>query len=97
MFIAVDEHLTDIKSELKSRGYNIGHKDHSHIGVYIYKNHDTIGDIQRIRQHHDSMKYHHGVDESSDIGMLLINAKDKNIDEIQQMIDQRTYSSLDLY
>ncbi|NLM03995.1 MAG: YkuS family protein [Clostridiales bacterium] len=81
--IAVQENLYEIKEFLKAKGYDVvGFDDRGYINAIIYT--DDYDGFRNINNDYTDGNF----------GAILINAKNKTIDEIEYIIETRRYSSL---
>ncbi|WDV45894.1 YkuS family protein [Clostridiaceae bacterium M8S5] len=82
--VFVQNNLYELKEELKKRGYNIVDKEDTNYDVFVY---EADGyDINYYNQISSS--------ENNINSILLINAKGKDIKEIDYMITHKSYSPL---
>jgi len=79
--IAVDERFGNLIKELEVRGYVV---------VNLYKQGVPVD----VCVYYDSMKDFKNVNPYLDTGVLMINGKDKSIDDIELIIERGIYSSL---
>lgn len=81
--VAVQEELNEMKAELKNRGYEVvDFNDSGHIDAIVYA--DINNDISSVNNSIDGNMY----------GAILINARNKTIDEIENIIETRRYERL---
>jgi len=95
MVVAIARGLEGIKEKLEQRGYQVVYEDEYPypVDAYIYINHpnwmelsDEIRPELTSSVEKRSNHKHHGV--------LIINAQNKSIDEIEQILNNRVYSPL---
>lgn len=95
MVIAIQRGLEGLKEKLEQRGYRVYYEDeYTHpVDAYIYNNHsnimDTDYDFGSALTSSIEKRYNH-----NHRGVLLISAKNKNIEQIEQIINNRVYSPL---
>lgn len=81
--IAVQEGLEEIKQGLENKGYEVvNQEDSGHIDAIVYEN--TYEGMQNLNSSMDSNMY----------GAILINSKNKTIEEIEYIIETRRYETL---
>lgn len=93
--IAIQKGLEHIKNQLNMLGYKTVYYDEADLPIdaviYLEENNDnTLLNINHyLSQQYTMLKpnYNHS-------GVILINAKNKNIDEIVQIIERRAYGPL---
>ncbi|NLM13227.1 MAG: hypothetical protein GX209_05735 [Epulopiscium sp.] len=95
MIVAIARGLEGFKEKLEQRGYQVVYEDeYSYpVDAYIYINHpnwmefsdeirpELTSSIEKRSQHKHQ-------------GVLIINAQNKSIDEIEQILNNRVYSPL---
>ncbi|TCT12259.1 uncharacterized protein UPF0180 [Natranaerovirga pectinivora] len=79
MKIGIQENLEEVYKALKNKGYNVTNNKES-VDMYIYDGKDFGGVFNSV--HND------------DQGVLMINCNNKNISDIEFMINQKKYSNL---
>lgn len=107
--IAIQKGLESLKSELELRGYKIVEQYNvtEAVSAYIYKTEDNINSVDAGNAMVSAVgdTYHQGIFSSlntnfinntvdSNQSILLINANNKEIDDIIYMIENRFYSPL---
>jgi len=81
--IALQQGLDDIRQGLEGKGYEVvNYEDGGHIDAVVYK--DIYSGLGSVNNSVDGNIY----------GAILINANNKTIDEIQQIIETRRYERL---
>lgn len=81
--VAVQNNLVELKEELRSRGYEVvDFYDKGHVDAIVY-----IDDYNGIK----SVNNESGL---NTIGAVLINAKNKTLDQIIYVIENRRYEGL---
>lgn len=81
--VAVQENLTKIKEELKQRGYEVvGFNDSGFIDAVIY-----VDDTSGFKNINDSK-------EINNSGTVIINAKNRSIEDLEYIIQTRRYEKL---
>lgn len=91
MVVAVEKELTDLKDELVKRGFDVVDlEDYNYpIDAIVYEgNSYQISHISRNNMPIASMSTR------SNYGVFIINALGKTADEIQDMLEHRSYSPL---
>lgn len=95
MIIGHEPGLAHIGEELRTRGYHINRNEHTnkrhHLDVYLYQRHDVGGMLEMEFSH--NIQNHYGKNH----GVLMVNTQGRNIDEVETIIRNKLYSSLDLY
>ena len=95
MIVGIQRGLEGYKKRLEERGYRIYYEDEYNypVDAYIYMTHPNIMDTD----------YDHGPTLTASIekrsnhkhsGILLINALNKDIDQIEEILNNRVYSPL---
>ena len=97
MIIGIQKDLKSLKDALIRRGYSV--KDielnqNKYVDIYIYANNQVTGVIEQLNNSINVEDYKNSSFKSR--GTLMINAINKNIDQIENIIKNRTYSNLDL-
>ena len=95
MIVAIERGLEGFKEKLEQRGYQVVyHEDYSYpVDAYIYMNHsnwmevneDLWPELTSSVEKRSKHKLH---------GVLMINAQNKSIDQIEQILNNRVYSPL---
>lgn len=81
--IAVQENLTDIKEALKKRGYEVvGYNERGYIDAIVY-----LDDYEGIHNLNNENTGNHN-------GAIMINVKNKSIEDIVYIIEHRRYEGL---
>ncbi|AKL97361.1 hypothetical protein CACET_c39350 [Clostridium aceticum] len=81
--IAIQDDLQQLKTHLEEKGYEVvSFQDQGHIDAIVYTN-----DYGGFRNLNDT-------GETNTYGAILINAKNKSVEEIQYIIETRRYGSL---
>ncbi|SET71932.1 Uncharacterised protein family (UPF0180) [Natronincola peptidivorans] len=81
--IAIQDNLTEIKTALQEKGYElVSFQDQGRIDAIVY-----LDDYSGIKNLNDT-------GETNNYGSILINANNKSIEEIQYIIENRRYGSL---
>ncbi|WP_058486384.1 YkuS family protein [Defluviitalea phaphyphila] len=95
MIIGIQRGLEGIKEKLEERGYKVVYEDEYNypVDAYIYIDHpnwmeenNSIGVVLTSSVQKRAKHKHNGI--------LFINGKNKSIDEIEQIINNRVYSPL---
>jgi len=94
--------LDVLKKELENMGYNIVSSDHidSPVDAYIYYSENNPESLLMVNQHLNNVfssiqsNIQLDSDMQSNYGTLLINAKNKTVEQIHQILMTRTYSPL---
>ncbi|QXM07007.1 YkuS family protein [Crassaminicella indica] len=83
--VAIQDHLKDIGKELEARGYEV-----------VHENYDGYVDAILYDSDYGRLSYLGNFDSVIDMdkGAIVINIKNKRIDEIIYAIEKRTYESL---
>lgn len=89
--IALERGLEELKQALEERGYQTVYADamDTPVSVYIYQEQHTLDQQSFHSSFNNSM-----VSGSNLPGILLIQAKDKTIEQVIAMIENRLYSPL---
>ncbi|WP_026476771.1 YkuS family protein [Alkaliphilus transvaalensis] len=81
--VAVQNDLIEIRKALEARGYIVvDFTDESHVDAIVYT--ENLSGIESLNSN--------GL--NNEIGAVLINAKNKQIEEIEYIIETRRYGSL---
>jgi hypothetical protein len=83
--IAIPENFSDLEKKLKARGYEVVHVEYEgYVDAILYDSDQS------------SLSYLNNFDNVIDMdkGAMIINIKNKGIDEIIDMIEKRTYESI---
>ena len=92
MNIAIQKGLEDLKLELERRGYNtfyIGESNTADAVIYIERDKFPYYEVNSVPSSTISSD-----NASVGFGTLLINANNKNIEDITSILQNRTYSPL---
>ncbi len=92
LVVAVDERLEELKDGLKKKGYHVvSFLDHTPIDAIVY-----YQDGKYTENKQAQMSYSFGLlgMEQNFDKVFLINGYDKTVEEIDQMLQKRTYSPL---
>ncbi len=96
MIIGIQDGLYELKGQLEQRGYPVKEMNNysNHVDVYIYASGKVDGvllepEINLLASFNNC--------NSSHCGTLMVNSKGKSINEIESIINNRCYTSLDLY
>ena len=91
--IAIDGNLEDIRKGLENKGYQIVNLEGDEsIDAIVYINNGHEG--SNLQQETSSPTIFTGENIHTKNGAFMINARDKSIDEIDQLLKQRSYSPL---
>ncbi|WP_105619180.1 YkuS family protein [Vallitalea okinawensis] len=95
MIIGIQSGLEELMAELQSKGYPVKVMDNyiNHVDVYIYSSNKVEGLLQQV-DCGPTNSYGNCYGDSH--GMLMINARGKNVKDIEYIINSRCYSKLDL-
>lgn len=91
MVVAIEKDLLYLKDELKKRGFDVVDLEYYNypIDAIIYEgNSYQISHVSRNNMPEASMSTR------SNYGVFIINALGKSVDEIQDMLEHRSYSPL---
>lgn len=92
MIIAIEKGLEEIKNELEARGYKIFYIGERHLAdAIIYKSRNGHQCFQVNKSPIMSLSSNKVMDSK---GVLLINSENKRIEEILEILENRTYSPL---
>lgn len=90
--------LYSLMEELKSYGYEVVTSDHidAPVDAYIYYSKDNVEALSTINQQLNNVfsSIQSNSNEQHDYKTLLINAKNKTVDQIHYILTTRTYSPL---
>ena len=94
MVIAVENGLGDISRQLRERGYTIvSYPEYAGVvDAFIYK--DSISNSNVALQNSVEDQSLENYTSSAPQGVLIINARNKNITQIEEILKTRTYSPL---
>ena len=92
MVIAIERGMENLKQQLESRGYKCFYIGEDHVADAIIYNDSMTQPYFEVNK--TSMINVSGTYSSHSQGALLINAGNKSIDEITNILTSRTYSPL---
>ena len=92
MVIAVEDGLENLTSELRARGYTVVHYPEygGVVDAFIYK--DDM--IQSMAQYQNSFTTDSLENSNSSYGVLVVNANNKSVEQIEAILQKRLYSPL---
>jgi len=94
--IAIQDGLETLKEKLTSLGYEVVSSEEINFPVdaYIYYEQNDNQSLLMVNQRLNNIFSSVSPNMQPNYGTLLINAKDKTVEEIQQILTNRTYSPL---
>lgn len=92
MIIGIQRGLDSLKKELEQKGYNVVYYDQykNLVDVYVYNSHEVEGVYNNIEVTNSSLNF----SDRKNMGVLMINTRNKNVDQIEDIIHHRYYSPL---
>ncbi len=94
VIIGIQKGLDSLKEQLEKRGYYVVEAEQFQHGVdvYIYRGIQAEGVLENFSVTKQAPMA--GIRDSSSLGVLMINAYNKTIDEIEEILQNRVYTSL---
>ncbi|NMA82666.1 MAG: hypothetical protein GX962_02235 [Epulopiscium sp.] len=96
MIIGIQRGLDQLKEQLKERGYYIVEVDqYRHpIDAYVYTATQADGILENLAVTNQVYTGPEPYDSQSSMGVLMVNAYNKTVEEIEQILRERVYTPL---